>query len=335
MLIPLGILAATAAGIADRFVAIGQGLTSRLIAYAFNDGFGTKFTDPASNPEGMGRVAFTPNGNQVGMAHFTTPFISAYEFTPSGFSFRYTNFGGTRGSDNVAIAFSSNTLAVVGGGGANVNTYAWSPGFGTRYSDPATAPGANSNAVDFNSTGTQIAIGHTTAPFISTYPFSAGFGSRYTNPSPALAGAVAGIVFTPNDADIIIAHANTPFISAFAWTGSGFGTRYSNPATLPPDFGRGIAVSPNGNDIVIITAGTNRVSAYPWSSGFGTRYSNPVTMPTGDTNAVNFSRSGKSVGVAHDTTPFVTVYPWASGFGSKYANPATAVLANSRGIDFA
>ena len=96
--------------------------------------------------------------------------------------------------------------------------------------------------VAFNPAGTDIAVAHTTTPFVSVYPWSAGFGTKYADPATPPASTGNGVDFSPNGTDIAIAHNTTPFISVYPWTsGTGFGTKYANPATLPTGTGNGVA----------------------------------------------------------------------------------------------
>jgi hypothetical protein len=128
---------------------------------------------------------------------------------------------------------------------------------------------ANDSTVFFDQ---QIAIAHSTTPFISAYSFSdSGFGTKYANPATLPTGGGSGVAFSPDGSAIAVAHATTPFVTAYPWSGSGFGTKYANPATLPTGDGSGVAFSPSGLAIAVSHATTPCISAYPWSgSGFGT-----------------------------------------------------------------
>ena len=185
-----------------------------------------------------------------------------------------------------------------------------------------------------------IAVAHSTTPFISAYPWTAGtgFGAKYSNPATLPAGTGNGVAFTSAGTDIAVAHNTTPFISAYPWTaGTGFGAKYSNPATLPAGTGIGVAFTSAGTDIAVAHVTTPFISAYPWTAGtgFGAKYSDPATLPAGTGNGVAFTSAGTDIAVAHPTTPFISAYPWTAGtgFGAKYSNPAT--LPAGTGIDVA
>ena len=42
-----------------------------------------------------------------------------------------------------------------------------------------------------------IAIAHTTTPYISVYPWSSGFGTKYANPATLPTGTGNGVAFSP------------------------------------------------------------------------------------------------------------------------------------------
>ena len=178
-----------------------------------------------------------------------------------------------------------------------------------------------------------IAIAHSTTPFISTYPWSSGFGTKRSDPATLPTGYGYGVVFSPSGTDIAVGHGTTPFISTYPWS-SGFGTKRSDPATLPTGIGYGVVFSPSGADIALAHAVSPRISTYPWSSGFGTKRSDPATLPTGNGNAVVFSPSGADIAVGHVTTPFISTYPWSSGFGTKRSDPATLPPSNGLKVAF-
>ena len=137
----------------------------------------------------------------------------------------------------------------------------------------------------------QIAVAHTTTPFITAYPWSsAGFGIKYTDPATLPTGDGRGVAFSPDGSAIAVAHTTTPFITAYPWSGSGFGTKYANPATLPTGNGFGVAFSPDGANIAVAHGASPNISAYPWSgSGFGTKYANPATLPPDNGFGVAFN----------------------------------------------
>ena len=93
-----------------------------------------------------------------------------------------------------------------------------------------------------------IAVSHSTSPFVSAYPWSAGFGTKYSNPATLPTGTGYGVAFSPSGNDIAVVHSTSPFVSAYPWS-AGFGTKYSDPATLPANAGYGVAFG--GTEVTI------------------------------------------------------------------------------------
>jgi hypothetical protein len=56
-------------------------------------GIGTKYTNPATAPAGIGYgISFTPTNDAIVLAHQTTPFVAAYRWSAaSGFGTKYSN----------------------------------------------------------------------------------------------------------------------------------------------------------------------------------------------------------------------------------------------------
>ncbi len=169
-----------------------------------------------------------------------------------------------------------------------------------------------------------LAIAHSTTPFITTYPWSetTGFGVKYANPASLPSGNGNGVDFRPGNGVIIQAGQTTPFVEAWSWS-AGFGTKFSNPGTLPTGAGQYVKFSGTGNDVAVAHTNSPYISVYPWSSGFGTKYADPATLPTGNAWGLNWTTTSDAIAVGHSTSPFVTAYPWSAGFGTKYTNPVT------------
>ncbi len=125
----------------------------------------------------------------IAIAHDTTPFVSAYPWTPgTGFGAKYSDpstvlpawygYGvAFCGSTDIAVTYSQFAAPYV-----YVSAYPWTPGtgFGVKYSDPATPPTGNGMGVAFCGS-TDIAVAHATTPFVSAYPWTpgTGFGTKY------------------------------------------------------------------------------------------------------------------------------------------------------------
>jgi len=235
-----------------------------------------------------------PVSQSIAVAHATTPFVSVYPWSGSGFGIKFTNPTTLPAGTGFKIAFNSagDAIAVAHATTPFVSAYPWSSfGFGTKFTNPATLPTVTGYGVAFSPSGAAIAVAHETSPFVSAYPWSgSGFGTKYTNPATLPTNYGTSVAFSPSGDAVAVTHATTPFVSAYPWSGSGFGTKFTNPATLPASDGYGVAFSPAGDAIAVAHYTTPFVSAYPWSgSGFGTKFSNPSTLPTGNGNGVAFN----------------------------------------------
>lgn len=67
---------------------------TRIHTFAWDNvtGVGTKFSNPAVLPTGNAKDAnFSAEGNAIAVSHETTPFVTAYPFSPSGYGTKFTN----------------------------------------------------------------------------------------------------------------------------------------------------------------------------------------------------------------------------------------------------
>lgn len=277
----------------------------------------------------------------IAVAHNTTPFVSAYPWSGSGFGTKYSDPGTLPPAAGLGVAFTSagDALAVVNTGFGTpgdsppyITVYHWSAGgFGTKFSDPGTLPPDKSLGVAFTRAGDAVAVAHATTPFVTAYPWSgSGFGTKFTNPGTLPAGNGNSVALTAAGDAIAVAHGTTPFISVYPWSVSGFGTKFTNPGTLPAGSGLGVAFTNAGDAIAVAHDASPFITAYPWSgAGFGTKYTDPGTLPGGFlATGVAFTSAGNAIGVSNDLSSgaHFAAYPWNSGtgFGTKFADPATA-----------
>jgi WD40 repeat protein len=280
----------------------------------------------------------------IGLAHFTTPFVTVYPWDSStGFGSKVTNPVTLATGNGYDIDFTAagNAVAISHSASPYVTAYPWtSNGFGSKYANPAVLPDANNGqaqGISFSPNDNAIAVAHSAQPSVgktqvSAYQWnsSTGFGSKYSNPATTTGIVDAGITsirFSKNGQSLAAGGNTVPYINIYQFTAvSGFGTKYSNPGTQPTNAVYGIMFSPNDSYVATAHFGSPFISVYPWnaSTGFGTRIANPSTLPGGTGQSVDFHPTGASIALGHDEAPAVSVYPWSSGgFGTKYSNPAT------------
>lgn len=122
----------------------GIGTVALINAYAWSSGFGTKYSNPASLPATStgSTVKFHPSGNAIAFSfNSISPYVSAYAWS-SGFGTKYTDpspvpagYGLTSYSKNIAFNSAGTDFAMATGSAQKINAYAWSSGFGTKYTD--------------------------------------------------------------------------------------------------------------------------------------------------------------------------------------------------------
>jgi hypothetical protein len=129
-----------------------------ITAYTFNDGFGTKFSDP------IGEIA------QKNVAY-------SLSIAPDGKS----------------IAFMTLTGSVY-----EPFVLEWNNGFGARYSNPPSLPASpNTNTIRFSPSGNEVAFGLDSSPYIHVYSWSnnSGFGLKFADPIAAVPSSVGSIAW--------------------------------------------------------------------------------------------------------------------------------------------
>ena len=242
-------------------VVAGGSVTStsniNIFAYAWSSsGFGTKFTDPATNI----------NSNQV----------QEIAFSPT----------------DQAIIYSVSTQGTTNSG---IKAVRWnnSTGFGSAYSQPATYADfvGTMLGMAINPSGTAVAAtGPNTTTSCYAWPWNddTGFGTRYSNPASIQAGHSRGVRWSPSGKSIAVVYDASPYIAAWAWTDdAGFGSRFSNPSTLPVGPTYSVTFNFEGN-VVFISGRDAAVEAYSWSdsTGFGTKFAAPATAPNSNSWSV-------------------------------------------------
>lgn len=310
-------------------------------AYPFTNalGFGAKFSNPATLPAASAQdVTFSSDNNFIAVSanNNTTP-AGVYPWSATGFGTQYSSpvFPGSAGR---GVRFNSavNAIALGTTGSPYINTYAWSSGWGSKYSNPATLPndlGNQSRNLNFNQNGSAIAIGSDSSPYVFAYPFSGGYGTKYANPATLPPALTFDYHWSSNGADVLMNTNGTPSQLAYKWS-SGFGTKYSDPATATGS--NGLALN-KANDVVgIATGGAPYYGAYAYTvgTGWGTKYTNPATTWgfSGSGAAWNFNDT--VFGGSGSGSPYSGAIAWSGGFGSKYADPAILPQGTTASITF-
>lgn len=332
------------------FFAISSEASPYVLAYPWHDDsgvFGAKFSNPATLPAGVGAVVkFSPEGDYILVQHQTTPGVSAYPWLPGGgfgtklsdpspvagptSSYARAGISFTPESDYVAIAHEDST-----------SVYAWSGGFGTRASNPATLPAGADVSVTFSPEGDYIAIGSGSSPRIQVYPWTGAFGTKLSDPGSIPPNAVGGVAFSPDGAFLALAYptsSSNPWVVVYNWS-NGFGSQVSAPSpALGSASGETVTFSFHGDYIAAGNFDTSPyIVVYPWVGGFGTKVSNPEHSPAGPIiGEICFSPSDNFLAMPSggSGSPFFTIYAWSGGFGGKVSAPITIPSGNGTSVAF-
>lgn len=135
----------------------------------------------------------------LAVAHFTSPYVTAYPWSASGFGAKYANPATSPTGTGYSVAFSptGDAIAVAHETSPYITAYPWSAsGFGTKYANPGTLPTGIGGGVAFSPTGDAIAVAHSNSPYVTAYPWSgSGFGAKYTNLATLPTGTGYGVAF--------------------------------------------------------------------------------------------------------------------------------------------
>ena len=155
-----------------------------LAAYAWSNGFGSKYADPATLPTGSVQDVAWNGNSDIAITDTNSPYILAYPWS-AGFGTKYANPATLPPAAGASVEFNpaGNAIAVGHNTTPFVSAYPWSSGFGTKYANPATLPSGGASGVAWNTSGADIAISTGISPYIQAYPWSSGFGTKYANPA--------------------------------------------------------------------------------------------------------------------------------------------------------
>lgn len=217
-------------------VAFSHASSPYISAYAWSGGtFSTKYSNPstlpAGAPSGLGRnLSFSENGNYLAICHATSPYVTVYAWSASGFGSKVANPSTLPPGTGYGVAFTPGAIFIGLASSPYVHAYAFSSGFGAKFTDPATAATGAGYSIAVSPANDAVVLGDLDA---YKWSDSTGFGTKYTKPGTYTAvGLVRAYVFTPKG-DAIIYGNGSGTLSAFAWDyTTGFGSAYSNSSTF-------------------------------------------------------------------------------------------------------
>jgi hypothetical protein len=277
----------------------------------------------------------------LALSQNTAPGVAVYPWTSSGYGAKFTN--PAAGGSALALSATKGAIAI---GSRNPLAHAWpfsASGFGTKYTNPASlAVDTNVRGMNFNPSGSALAIGRDTTPFIMAFNWSSsGFGSQFSNPSVLPGGVPYEVKFHPNGNTLFVGtSAASNQASAYQWSSSGFGTRFTSPTVWGTNnrINR-ISFNPSGSVVGTLAVNAPILGANAWSdtTGWGTRYTNPTTMPGGIDGGLSWDPDGDAIVVSFYSSPYLRAYNWSdsTGFGTAISIPTVnPVNSNSYASSF-
>jgi len=314
----------------QEYIASG-GDTTILDVYPWSStsGFGARLSDPASMPAG---ISYGIDINQTGSLIAATDGTSASQNVYPLTSIIGTQFSkpAITAPTDLDVKFSPASTEIVGSGSSSpfLHAWAWSSGWGTKFSNPSSVPTQYAKNIAFSPNGNFLAVNNTTLRYPAAYGWSSsGFGTRYTTGSTQLPTSTTqySIDFSPTSDAVAVGFSRSPYFYVFRFSGSGYGTRYTSAATLPgsltTDFIWCLKFAPNNAYIALGGSASPYVYIYGWSyaGGIGTKVSNPSDIPSVYPSSVGWSADSDAVSFG----PYFT-YPFTAGaFGTRYATPGT------------
>ena len=137
------------------------------------------------------------------VAHYDSPYVTAYPWSSSGFGTKYANPTTLPPNTGWGVAFSPNgdALAVAHDDSPYITAYPWSSsGFGTKYTNPTTLPSDTGWGVAFSPNGDAIAVGIQSYFSVCFFVYgwsSSGFGSKFADPTTYPDFLGYGVAFRP------------------------------------------------------------------------------------------------------------------------------------------
>lgn len=301
-------------------IAFGTSATPFSNAYVWNNGLGTKVTNPTALTGVGGGAAFSPNGSHLVHGVDTSPYVAAYTWSTSGYGSQVTSPSTLPAGHTDTVSFSSSGAYVAFAMGNNSPysiVYNWSAsGFGTKITDPTPPSGLTySNVVVFHPAGTYIAVGGDGSPYAHVYNWSSGWSTKVNNPSTLMTSEAIAINWSDGGTYIGIGR-GVSGLAVYAWS-SGWGAKANEPTTQATGSTYSVDFTSTANYVLQGIGSAPSVYAYPWTGSFGTK----VGDPSGASGSTGARWSINNDYVVSGSTP--SVWPWNGAFGTVQAAPSS------------
>lgn len=182
--------------------------------------------------------------------------------------------GGGGGGGDHYVAFATNGSPYI-----HVYDFNSSTGFGSKYSNPATLPGANGYSVSWKPDATALVYAAGNGEYGGYLWSSSGFGTKKTN-ATTTHGVLrsTSINFNPTGTYVAVSgYAGSPAFSqqaAIPWSNTtGYGTAVY-PSSGSNAWCGDASWHPSGSYIAVIASNTNGTYVYPWT---GSAWGTPLT----------------------------------------------------------
>jgi hypothetical protein len=265
---------------------------------------------PDINLTREGKVAWSPDGIYMSVAHADSPRITIYK--RDGDIFTKLNGPSTSTLPTAAgydVSWSPNGvyMAVVASE-PNLIIYKFNSNNDTftKLDQPNILPSSDGFGVAWSPDGTYMSIAHNTNPFITIYKRNGDIFTKLDNPAIPT-GTGFGVAWSPDGTYMSIAHATNPFITIYKRNGDIF-TKLNNPAILPTGTAADVSWSPDGTYMSIAHATNPFITIYKRNGDIFTKLNNPAILPPADGKGVAWSPNGTYMSVTHNTSPYITIY---------------------------
>jgi hypothetical protein len=256
----------------------------------------------------------------LAVSHDTSPNISTYPWSPSGFGTKYADPASLPNTGTRGVNFSrqGNYLGFTRFiGGAVGSFYNWSSaGFGSAISSDI----RGYYSMEFSPDDKNIVTNDNSSPYIYVYPWSSsGSGTKYADPATLPGSDGSYVAWSNTGQGLVMSLRTNPFINGWAWS-NGFGTKFAQPTLLPGTSSLAVSFSAFDNSKFAFAGYFPIVYPYSDSEGFGTRQ---INQSVAFLRGISFHPSTNYVAYTTSPNTYVGAMRYTgSGFGTTFSTPS-------------
>lgn len=289
-------------------------------------------TNPTSLPGTAATgIALSPDGKWVQIGQSGSPFVNSYPFfdggTKSSWGLKNIVANTAAAATIVGLDYSPDGNFLFGASGTTPFIQGWhiavpNGNTSTVLTNPLTLPAGAGKCIAVHPSGSHVAIGHSTTPFMSVYPYSGtGYSAKLTDPATVPAAAVTSLAFAPTGDYLAVASQTSPFLQVYPFdpVGNAIGTLVSSPSPLPAassgpagSLGRGVAWRPQGDFIAMASNAGSFVYVVGFNRASGAFTTTILTDLTAvAANCIAWTPDGQYLLVGLNATPFLRIYDFS------------------------